>query len=1436
MRTPRRPALNRRLHPVGLSSASVLVGALVLSLLVGQVPAGAVSVAPTAAARPAGVSDVRIGLIRLAGALVAAAQQPALSEDLPLTDTSVRDVLSLDTAIGTVIDDTLETQPDTTLSTLDEAFATGPVVIKEVASPADAPKDSRDWTLGIKLDAARPVALVYPDDELQFGTAALGKDLKATLRTTIRFRYDPNEVALRRFAVVGSSTLTTHAWTDGGKPDAVGEQVSIPKFKLVDGFVELDAVGTATVDTTTVLALRDPNGRGQITTEDLEFSDAAELFTTTQAPGAGDVSMDIELSTPMSNQATGTITVPGATPVAPKPGAPTPAYAQPGFEASAALKQLSSLTRVQAMTGFTQYTSALQTVEGAAEQQFPLLDLSLTDLYSPEQKLRSLLSEQATATISCGAADTSPPSGAPRPGQVRYCQAVTSSFEAKAGTPISWTSPDADVSIDVPNAGAGTVGKSPTNNVAVSGGNGFPTLLVKFTNEDGAEYRARSAIASIQALGRAVDKLGLGGAVEYKADKRALEIAVGQSGSEAQTETVPTGGNGNLAPLTGLGGLCQAAEGLSPRRCLQTGDTADALSAPQPQEGQATVGTAGRFFRADLGIGLVDPAGQPTAGQTAPAEPTFYVRPDDDQRLYEVKSVTAKLAENAALVARIGFLQVDVDVTAYDLSQDASSAAASVSVPTSTVTLPSTETVDGVVTVASLLGGEADVAGAPKTPQVKLQVERGLKARATLGVQDSEQDEKDASGALLRPVRAQGTVRAAWSDLLPETLPTVSTEGDYDRLRLLDVVPTRQGTMGPATGGKTIADADADFLTQFGLKTSMSADERLVTRPLLDLGVPGSSSTICSQFRVENAHELTCTQGPLTTDGTVAPGHPYLITGDQDALRDILIEDLAAVQNSFTAPDPALGADRTFPLVDVLPGEISAARDALGVAVQGVQEQVTAETPEPGKPDTRMPVSTMQDFATTFGKLLSQGTTGTDKEKSRTLRFSLTQGTTSARSRLVLETGLETTGTRNAPLRVAVGASELKVIATTVGGKDQVASPKVDVASQAKYVVGVDLDDATSRVRADTGVSEQILKLSDNSANVAASLSGRDVDYGSARVRSGAANLVKLGIGVGANTGPTGPADNWIAVGDLTSQLTQQRVPVGAPQTCGTPEIAACLDLPLLEPADPGATPAPAPTSVMVKVALKADESSGGSGGALKPQPIAYRFLTDALGGLNLTLADALDGDQTLGEKGSPLSLPLIGTNLDAGADVPADVDRFVTAARSKLTEVEAVKESDPSSDLVAKLNAALVAAGVEVKGKNITVTAAPVKLSCTTDPCTGQTVDKVQQVLVDLKLEGALPAQKTPFQAGLAGAAIMSNRTVVTTTNWTLNVTVGIARGTGPFVQLATRPPIPCSRSTSSPAWPPATNSPATVTAGGSSTPGRRRARTIRRVRRSPT
>jgi Ca2+-binding RTX toxin-like protein len=1318
-----------RTKRTGAAAAVPTVAALLASMLAGTGPAVAAS--PVA---DQGASEVVVGLVQLGNALGAASEQPALATDLPLTDQSVRDVLQLRTAIGQHVTDAV-TGANATLSTLDDVFGPDPALdLTETQPLPDAPAGSIEWLLDIDLKAAVPVALSYQDERLQFGAAELDGELAGRLQGQIRVRYDASAQALRTFSVVGESRLTTHVWTRADDSSAqTGQELAIPAFPAIDGFVELDAAGAGTIDTTTVLRLRDPNGRPALTTEDLRFSTPAEMFATQTLPGPDDVAIRVGLTSDLAPDAEGALVV--ATRAA---GTDAP-YATPTITRDPALDELTALTRNQAVTGFAQYTTAILAAEGAVDAELPLLDASLTDLYSPGGRLLELLTEQATATITCGAADTSPPSGALRPGQVQYCQATTSGFTPEPGT-VEWSTPDDGVTIS--GGGDATAGTAPTGNVAVRGGDGFPVLKVSFVS-DGQRHRARTLMGSVQDLSRAVSQLGLDGTLGYDPATRSLEVAVQEDRAAAEVTELQTGGSGSLAPLTGLTGLCQAKADTEPRVCPRTGDKLDGTRYAEPESGQASVTTTGRAFAASFGIGLVPFSEAPAPGEQAPAEPVTYVKPGTDGLLYQVGDVSAELAEDAEMVARIGFLQVDVDVADYALTTD--EVAARVTIPTSDVTIDG-GTVTGAVDVRQLLGADPDQgAGDPVDPVTS----RGLTATASLVVKDSAQK----GPPLVRPLGVEGTIDATWADLSPGRLPTVVTGGAYERLRLLDLVPSRQGVMAAGSQDDTLVDPGADFYRQFGIEDATPADERQVTRQLYDQDPSDPENTVCTTFTVVDEHTLTCTAGTLAADGSMAEGHRYVINGDAEALRDVLIDDLAAVLTTYASPDAALDAGRTLPLVDLLPSEVSAARVKLTDMLADVQAAATDEAPE-------VDVSTMQAFADAVEHYVPDSTTS----------LSLPSGGT----RLELSTSLTTPDvTAVAPLRVTAGDSEVRVLG---GGVDAEGLAKrvtvpLKTSSSAALHLAVDLADATSYVGQETSVSEKVSGFTANATQMKASLAGLGTEYGATQARTGAATGIAIGMGVEVETAPASSAAPWIPISDFRGSLRHVRSVSGPAQTCGGAtgrDIAACLDLPLVSTA----TPAAALTTV--RVALKAEDSSGGTGAGLATQPLAYRFLTDGLAGLSRTLRDSLDGNL------AGQSLPLVGTDLDAGADIPAAVSSYVGAARTALTSVTAAETSSASA-LATSLTTALN--GVTVAG--LTIDDTTVTVSCGGACASDDTVADVTTVKAPLVVKGST-SDDVGFEPGLAGIAIATNLLVPATTTWELGVSVGIERGTGPYVVLA--------------------------------------------------
>ncbi len=1302
--------------------------------------AGVLTAPPPAAADPPdpAASTVVVGLLRLSGALAAASTQPVLATDLPLTDVSVRDVLRLDTALAERVQAAV-TASNPTLDTLDDIISddAGILTLVDTAPVAGAPAGSREWLLFINLRGAVPVALRHNDGRLQFGAAELAGELAASLQGQIRLRYDASALPLRQFSVVGESELTTHAWSRPQAGSALtGQRASVPSFPAIDGFVEVAVEGGATIDTTSTLRLRDPNGRGALTTEDLQFGSANEMFALKTGPGADDVRVDLAVRSGLLGTAPhGTVTV-GA-----RPSDSTDPYAPVGVSRDTDLDRLTSLTRPQALLGFAQLTSALLGAESSVDAEIPMLKAKVTDLFSPANQLLDVLGAQAVATIKCGAANTSPPTGAARPGQVRYCQAVTDGLAVDADTPITWSSPEPGVTF---GSSAGTVGTAPTTNVAVSGGGGFSRLEVAFTS-GGTARQARSLVRSVQELGGIVDGLGLGGAVAYDATNQALEIAL-RAEEPDTTRSVATGGTGSLAPLTGLTGLCQAAPGSSPRTCPRTGDAApgdQGGARVEPAVGQATLSATGRALTATFGIGLVSPAAAPVAGGAPPPEPVTYLKPGTGGVLWQIGSVAASLPTAAPLVARIGFLQVDVDVAGYQLTTTGT--AAQVTVPTGDVSIAG-GTVSDAVELIRLLGPDPAQGSSAPVPMTGT---RGLTASAQLNVADA------LGTSTPRPVGANGTVNATWNDLAPGALPTVVTGGAYDRLRMLDLVPAQRGAAGPGTTGPTgvLVDPNANFTTAFGV--TGTADNE-VTRQLYDLDAPrditpgSTAGTVCTKFLVVDARTLDCTDGPLATGG-LAPGHAYVIEGDPTALRDVLIEDLAAVLSVYATPDAGLGAGNTLPLVDLRPDQISAARATLAHVVAELQEAAQGDT---GTGE----VSTLQGFAGAVKRLAPSAVT----------TLTLPAGAARLEFATRLTSNVETTF---APLRAATGSSQLRVLdgVDATGNPQQVTLP-LSTESEADIRLAISLTDGASSVGRATKVVERVTGLASAAAQVNATLAGKSAEYGATAATTGTAAGMAAAIALQVTTGPAAGSDPWVALGAFRASLVHGRSRLGNAQTCagtttGT-ETAACLTVPLVQ----GTT-----ALTTVQVALRPDQSSGGTGASLDAQPLAYPFLADGLAAFSRSLTDALDGEL------ADMSMPLVGTDLDAGADIPAAVSAYGAAARRALGAVTAT-EATKATTLAADLGAALTA----VTSPDLEISPVTVTFSCATTCAAGATVKDVVEVRAPIHIGGNKIGQKSPFRAGLAGLALDTNLEVPTSTDWDLTVTAGIRRGSGPFLLLA--------------------------------------------------
>ncbi len=1340
-----------------------LATTLTLAMLLTGTPLGAA----TAAGDEEEAGLVVEGLLGLGVAFGGVTTLPPLATALPMTAVSIRDVLELDRLVAERISAAVTGQ-SRTLDTLDDVVSRnddGMELVEAVPGP-DAPVGAREWILSLDVTQDLPVPLRYRDEDLRFGTAELDGELAARIDGSFRVRYDPGADPLLRVSVVGEQLFDVTAWTRAtDSTSTAAAALTAPPFSAVTGFVEASVTGTAVADVAVQLRMRDPNGRGAITREDLEFGIAEDLFTIT--PPADDaVAVTFSLTSgllPDGPHGTVSAVDRGIDP-APDPDEPVSPWPAVLYEPDPELERLSSVTAAQSLGAFASFTAAMLRVEGAVDVDLPMLDARLTDVFSPGLDLASIVTEQATARIVCGAADTVPPSGAPLPGRPQYCQAVTEGLDADPGS-VVWSALSASTTVTPPASGT-TVAGTPTANVTVETTVGFPHLVVDFT-VDGEPRRARSVIGSVETLGAVLDEAGLTGAVAYDAGAGAIEVALTVETPDA-TVPVATGGAEGLGPVTGLSGLCAAlVAGDGQRSCPQTGQAPGATDTADLSTGTVDVTATGRAVGATLGIGLL-----PTdAGLDV--EPEVYVRPGAGGAVWRIDTIDALLTAPAPMSGRIGFLQVDVDLTAFDLRTVGAGPAVLATVPTEPFDLYDDDArpVNGAVRVSRLLSREiVDADGSTEegegAPELSPTVARAIAVDADVAVRDAPTDAGD------RLVDASGALTATWTDLRPDALPTATTDAGYDDLRLFDLVPTSLGVVSAVAetaGGVVLTLPTMDLFRDLGVTAAMvgtpaaTMDRRALRR---------GDEAGCTEFSVLSATTLRC-DDPIELDQVWASGDLLEIEGNPDALRDGLVADLSELISAFETLDPEKGADATFPLLDARPIEVSHASTNVANAIAQVLGEVAAEGPADAG---RGPLSTLQRFLPTFGGYIGTGVTPVvllvDRDGAPHLDLELT--TTAGNP------------AETKALRIMAG-DRLLGLPDTAGEPVEVVATS---SSSARLRLAVDLEAGTTEVHDVSSVTAGITGLS---AASPAKIATDPAEYGAADWTTGPAADIQLAVGVQQRIALPATAATWTPLSEVRGLLEPVRSGTGSPNTCGisgAPAGAvACAVVPLAP------APGEAATNV-VEVALGPDDSSGGDGGPLLgDQPLAVRFLGDGFAFLARGIAEGLDGN-AIGQY-----LPLVGADLDAGAGVEDDLVAFSTEVRRRLPQD--VDEAQNLAAFLAEVTTAVrdgaAAAGFDPVVADATATCTgpcPTDNPATDDVDESATVSDAVAVEMPLVLtmtdttEAPLEVDPVEFASGLPGAELHSTLEVETSVpTWTATATIGIRRGTGPYVTFPDTP-----------------------------------------------
>ena len=776
---------------------------------------------------------------------------------------------------------------------------------------------------------------------------------------------------------------------------------------------------------------------------------------------------------------------------------------------------------------------------------------------------------------------------------------------------------------------------------------------------------------------------------------------------------LPLGNAGTLGALVGLTGL----------------------RSPDPDHPATARATAhGASF--DVGFGIQ--TGDPAAGESRQT----YLLPQDAS-LLRIDDLSASApAGLTGLPARIGFLGVKADVTGLDLGRTGSGPA----VTLDRVTPAGTAATDPLA-IDDLFAGDGSL-----DPD---QLDLTSAVTAAISFKATEQPVAGQTYATGTDGPASGSVSVAWDG---SGLPEVTADAGYTPLRVFDPVPARflGGTVRVQPGSGTTPDTvllDVDSLpagqTLYeALNVAPGSGSVEVARRLVSDGIG------CQNVTLVDADTLTC--DGFAPDGTAAwtdgAEARVVVLGDPFALRNSVIEGLASSLAEFDRIDgdnvtesPALAADQytsTLPLVGLTPAQLAVERDALRTGLQALDKAATED--EQGVSAT--PVSTAQELTASIDDLVKVD--GTSGDYTPSLDFTL------GAQRLGVELVAHApAGTQlQAPLRLDdVGSSTTPGRGQVSSGSTAAGPATVPVGVTSTTTLAITVDRATARpaVAVPTG-TDSTATLS----RTGAQLAGHPLDAGvGALTVQDAGSSADLGVRV-----RTEYADDGAQGGRFETRRTNAR-PSGP---------AAHADLTV------GADD-------VISYTADATDSAGGVGATQPaPDPMQVQFLAEGLDGLSAALGSAMDGDapRNLGPDGdAPISAPLIGTDLDAGAGVPDLLTDLTSSLRDQL-ETPAVSGAADAQALSGALDDAVATAvngtaGLEtVAAGDVTVTvtcggaggactpcpavdptATPPAPPCTTDGPTGW-----DTITVATTLTGKEKQTKVPFETGLAGLEVRSD------------------------------------------------------------------------------
>ncbi len=1294
---------------------------VVLGLALLGSPVISSSLGPSAHAADDSESTRRLGVIALASAISAVGQTPELSTALPFTTTTLADVLDLDEQLTSNLDAALSGQDDLALG-LSKIPGIGNITTT----------DNRiSFTYARTVDGY-DLPLVHDDGDLRFGPNGGAGDLDVSLTTDPAHPFvvqvDPHQSdPLLKVALVSQPQLDLTVDID--TPASPG----IDAFMARQGFTEVRVTGGHyQIHRDQDITLRDPDGRSLLTLEDLRYSTLPDLFRITTGLDSVDVGFGVSLPSTLDGGSgrTGTMSVDQDS----APDAVWPSATDATRTYGAALEQATGLTMVDGLTGLAQYTGTTLALQDSADVDFPNLGGSTGDLFAPGDRLLDLLSSAAAAQVQCGAAPQLPPAGVAAPGDTVYCIATTAEGLGDL-TDVEWSVKSGGGHVVLADSEqAAALGPDPSGLVRIDGSDGEPDVEVSF-QADGQDMVARSMPHTVQDVTRRIGEL-TGSSASASLSAHRLDVAVDIE-QASHSEQVPLGNADGLGALVGLTGL----------------------KSPDPDNpAEATATATGASFKAGFGI----QTGTPDADKTRET----YLLPGTGGAILKINGLSATAPSLTGLAARIGFLEVTADLASVSLGQTSGHSA---------VTLATDSGTSDAIALSSLLNSD----GALDQGEIDL-VD---KVTAGIGFTAHEQAISGSTFASGVAGGASGTATVSWG---PDGLPQVGFGTSYNTLRVFDPAPAvfLSGT-AHVTEGNDGADGDPgteddvadtvriDGITELPDGASDLYDALGVDAPTGGAPAPELARRLlaggpaCQTVTVFDADSLTCTG--LAPGGEAAYGDgdavDAIVLGDPFALRDSVIEGLSTALASFGRIDgdhvnDGLTDDQynsTLPLVDLRPAQLAFERDGLTTGLAKMSKAATEdEQVDRHRPANLPSVSSAQELEAAIDSLM-----GTYPAA---LHYTLGGGSLGISLSAQTPSGKKL----DAPLRLMVDDPGQVVTERAY---------KVGVSSSTTLAIDVDVDSARPVLSDGTGTSSTATLALPGGQNIAGDM---QAGVGTADVAADSGSTAELGVTVDTSY-------------DASSG-----------------EFETTRSNALSDDQDADAATADLVTGDLgtIQYRAKATDTSGGDG-ATQPerQPMQVKYLAEGLDGLASALGQATDGaaPRNIGPGGAPISAPLIGTDLDAGAGVSDILTSLTSQLRTQLDQTDVAHAAD-AAELIEGLESAMDDAvdatdGLDpATGITATVSCGSEDGTCDPDacdedtapvPCETDTSTGWDVVTLSVSLTGtektteADDTDAREFQTGLAGLALRTDKTITTTTSWTLPVTLRLTRGTGPQVVI---------------------------------------------------